>query len=88
MAGPGKLGSQGLPWRMGSAFAKPTARQALCDSWDRSDRARATFHLSPLNPHDIGVASTCGSLCCSRAILLAAAVTSASVKSALITTVA
>jgi hypothetical protein len=47
-----------------------------------------TNHLSPITSHDIGVASTCGLLCCSWEIFPAAAVTSASVKSALITTVA
>jgi hypothetical protein len=52
------------------------------------DLSPFTSHLSLLTSHDIGVASTCGSLRCSSTIFRAAAVTSASVKSALTTTVA
>jgi hypothetical protein len=48
-------------------------------STGHSRAAKSSFfnHLSPFTSHDIGVASTCGALCCSSAIFRAAALTSA-----------
>jgi hypothetical protein len=74
MAGARKLGSRGQ-----------ADKWDLCDLWDSWDRKRLrprnqspfTSHLSLLTSHDIGVASTCGSLCCRSAIFRAAALTSA-----------
>jgi hypothetical protein len=85
--------------RMGSALAKPTARQALWDLWrprDQSPIRRALcllrVGLSPFTPHPhpypIGFVSTRGSSRCNSLILWIAACTSASVNSALMATLA